>query len=308
MIVLNKADLAPTSRARSPRSSPRLGVPVHAVSAETGEGVKGLLPHLAGGRTAALLGSSGVGKSTIINRLIGEERFRPTRSALTAGAHTTSHRELVAIPGGGVIIDTPGLRELQLWETDGGLDQTFVDVADLIAQCRFSDCEHRTEPGCAIKAALADGTLPRERWESYLKLQRELAHLERKLDPKLGGGAKALGSVFEVPSAAAKGRRPLNGSDPVGSPATRIPGAARRPVRLRADGTAPVGGDRVDRSRRDGSRRRIAASPREHTNPAPSGAPRLRRAKRNSRSKGVLGEPGVPPPFFVLQRLEDVQP
>jgi ribosome biogenesis GTPase / thiamine phosphate phosphatase len=101
------------------------------------------------------------------------------------GRHTTTHRELVPVPGGGVIIDTPGLRELQLWETDGGLDQTFVDVAELIASCRFADCGHETEPDCAIKAALSDGSLSVERWESYKKLQRELARLERKLDPKL---------------------------------------------------------------------------------------------------------------------------
>jgi ribosome biogenesis GTPase / thiamine phosphate phosphatase len=142
--------------------------------------------HLAGGLTAALLGSSGVGKSTIINRLLGEERFKTAEVRSDGrGRHTTSHRELVSVPGGGVIIDTPGLRQLQLWETDGGLDQTFVDVAELVAECRFSDCRHRTEPGCAVNAALASGALPRERWESYLKLQRELAHLERKLDPKL---------------------------------------------------------------------------------------------------------------------------
>jgi ribosome biogenesis GTPase / thiamine phosphate phosphatase len=187
VIVLNKADLAFDLEGQIAEiEAVAFGVPVHAVSAETGEGVEELLPHLAGGRTAALLGSSGVGKSTIINRLLGEERFE-TRDVRSdgRGRHTTTHRELVAIPGGGVIIDTPGLRQLQLWETDGGLDQTFVDITDLIAQCRFSDCEHRTEPGCAIKAALADGTLPRERWDSYLKLQRELAHLERKLDPRL---------------------------------------------------------------------------------------------------------------------------
>jgi ribosome biogenesis GTPase len=89
------------------------------------------------------------------------------------------------VPSGGVIVDTPGLRELQLWETDGGLDKAFADVAELVTQCRFSDCAHDTEPGCAVKEALADGSLPAERWESYLKLQRELAHLERKLDPKL---------------------------------------------------------------------------------------------------------------------------
>jgi ribosome biogenesis GTPase len=187
VIVLNKADLALDLDGQIAEiEGVAFGVPVHAISAETGEGVEELLPHLVGGRTAALLGSSGVGKSTIINRLLGEERFE-TRDVRSdgRGRHTTTHRELVAIPGGGVIIDTPGLRQLQLWETDGGLDQTFVDIADLIAQCRFSDCEHRTEPGCAVKAALADGTLPRERWDSYLKLQRELAHLERKLDPRL---------------------------------------------------------------------------------------------------------------------------
>ena len=187
VIVLNKADLASDLGGQiADVETVAFGVPVHAVSAETGDGVDELLPHVAGGRTAALLGSSGVGKSTIINRLLGEERFRVNDVRSDGrGRHTTTHRELVAITGGGVIIDTPGLRELQLWETDGGLDQTFADIAELIAQCRFSDCAHRTEPGCAVKAGLADGTLPRERWDSYLKLQRELARLERKLDPKL---------------------------------------------------------------------------------------------------------------------------
>jgi ribosome biogenesis GTPase len=187
VIVLNKADLATDLEAQvAETESIAFGVPVHAVSAETGEGVEELRRHLAGNRTAALLGSSGVGKSSLINRLLGEERF-PIAGVRSdgRGRHTTTHRELVAVPGGGVIIDTPGLRELQLWETDEGLDQAFVDVADLILQCRFADCEHRTEPGCAIRAALADGSLSAERWESYLKLQRELARLERKLDPKL---------------------------------------------------------------------------------------------------------------------------
>jgi ribosome biogenesis GTPase / thiamine phosphate phosphatase len=187
VIVLNKADLAVDLEQQIGETEMvAFGVPVHSVSAETGEGIEDLRRHLAGGRTVVLLGSSGVGKSTIINRLLGEEHFRTNDLRSDGrGRHTTTHRELVPVPGGGVIIDTPGLRELQLWETDGGLDQTFVDVAELIAQCRFSDCGHRTEPGCAVKAALSDGSLPAERWESYLKLQRELAHLERKLDPRL---------------------------------------------------------------------------------------------------------------------------
>jgi ribosome biogenesis GTPase len=187
VIVLNKVDLASDLEAQiAETETVAFGVPIHAVSAQTGEGVEDLRRHLAGNRTVALLGSSGVGKSSIINRLLGEEHFRigDVRSD-GRGRHTTTHRELVPVPGGGVIVDTPGLRELQLWESDGGLDQAFADVAELVAQCRFSDCEHRTEPGCAIKSALADGSLASERWESYLKLQRELARLESKLDPKL---------------------------------------------------------------------------------------------------------------------------
>jgi ribosome biogenesis GTPase / thiamine phosphate phosphatase len=187
VIVLNKADLAFDLEAQlAETEGVAFGVPVHAMSAATGDGVEALRAHLAGNRTAVLLGSSGVGKSSLINRLLGEERFRigDVRSD-GRGRHTTTYRELVPVPGGGVIIDTPGLRELQLWDADEGLDQAFVDVAELIAQCRFADCQHRTEPGCAIKASLADGSLPAERWESYQKLQRELARLERKLDPKL---------------------------------------------------------------------------------------------------------------------------
>jgi ribosome biogenesis GTPase len=187
VIVLNKSDLAYDLETQlAETESVAFGVPVHAVSAETGEGVLELRRHLAGNRTVVLLGSSGVGKSSLINLLLGEARFLTGEvRADGRGRHTTSHRELVPVPGSGVIIDTPGLRELQLWETDDGLDQAFVDVADLIAQCRFSDCQHRTEPGCAIKAALDDGSLSTARWESYQKLQRELARLERKLDPKL---------------------------------------------------------------------------------------------------------------------------
>ena len=187
VIVLNKADLAFDLETQvAETESVAFGVPVYAVSAETGDGVDGLRAHLVGDRTAALLGSSGVGKSSLINRLLGKEHFRIGEvRADGRGRHTTTHRELVVLSGGGVIIDTPGLRELQLWEADEGLDHAFVDVAELIAQCRFADCAHNTEPGCAIRRALADGSLPRERWDSYTKLQRELFALEVKLDKRL---------------------------------------------------------------------------------------------------------------------------
>ncbi|HEV2903041.1 MAG TPA: ribosome small subunit-dependent GTPase A [Gaiellaceae bacterium] len=187
VIVLNKADLATDLEgAVAETESVAFGVPVHVVTAVAAEGVDVLRPYLAGAKTGVLLGSSGVGKSTLINALLGDERILTGEvRADGRGRHTTTHRELLVLPEGGVLIDTPGLRELQLWETDGGLEKAFADVAELVNECRFSDCAHDTEPGCAVRAALADGTLPADRWESYLKLQRELAHLERKLDPRL---------------------------------------------------------------------------------------------------------------------------
>lgn len=187
VIVLNKADLADDLEAKlAETESVAFGVPVLAVTAVAGEGVGGLLAYLDGAKTGVLLGSSGVGKTTLINALLvdGRHATGPVRND-GRGRHTTTHRELIVLPGGGILIDTPGLRELQLWEADGGLDQAFADIAELVTECRFSDCAHETEPGCAVRAALADGSLPAERWESYLKLQRELAHLERKVDPRL---------------------------------------------------------------------------------------------------------------------------
>ena len=187
VIVLNKADLADDLEKRlAETESVAFGVPVLVVTAVAGEGVGGLLAYLDGAKTGVLLGSSGVGKTTLINALLvdGQHATGPVRND-GRGRHTTTHRELIVLPGGGILIDTPGLRELQLWETDGGLDRAFADITELVTACRFSDCAHDTEPGCAVQAALADGSLPVERWESYLKLQRELAHLERKLDPRL---------------------------------------------------------------------------------------------------------------------------
>ena len=143
------------------------------------------------GQTVALLGSSGVGKSTLVNRLVGAELLATAEVREDErGRHTTTHRELVRLPDGGLLLDTPGMRELQLWDSAEGLDQAFADVSELVAQCRFSDCQHRTEPGCAVRAALADGSLPAERWESYDKLQRELRALEIRHDARLKSEAR----------------------------------------------------------------------------------------------------------------------
>lgn len=187
VIVLNKADLAlDLETAVAETESVAFGVPVLAVTAVAGEGVGSLLTYLDGAKTGVLLGSSGVGKTTLINALLVDGRYAtgPVRSD-GRGRHTTTHRELIVLPGGGILIDTPGLRELQLWESDDGLERAFADISELMTQCRFSDCAHRTEPGCAVQAALEDGTLEFGRWASYKKLQRELAHLERRLDKRL---------------------------------------------------------------------------------------------------------------------------
>ena len=156
--------------------------PVHAVSARTGEGLDEFRAWLEPNRTAVLLGSSGVGKSTIVNRLLDRELLATGElRADGRGRHTTTRRELLLLPGGGLVLDTPGLRELQLWD-GGGVDDAFAEIAELAGGCRFNDCSHSQEPGCAVLAALAAGTLPPERLASYRKLERELAALERKRD------------------------------------------------------------------------------------------------------------------------------
>ena len=188
VIVLNKADLCQEPEPLVAEvEAVAIGVPIVLTSAETGDGVEDLRAWLTGTRTGALLGSSGVGKSSLANRLLGEERqeTREIRSDGVRGQHTTRHRELLPLPGGGLLLDTPGLRELQLWSAEDGLDTTFEDVASLAAQCRFTDCAHESEPGCAIREALADGTLTEERLQSYRKLQSELARLERQVDKRL---------------------------------------------------------------------------------------------------------------------------
>ena len=187
VFVLTKADLLPdVGPAAAAVESVAFGVPVVPVSSVTGEGVDRVRGFLPPGVTGAFIGSSGVGKSTLVNSLAGEELLE-TREirADGRGRHTTVRRELIVLPEGGLIVDTPGMRELQLWDANEGLEEAFEDVTSLFPRCRFSDCRHENEPGCAVRAALADGTLPRERWESYLSLERELQHLERRQDKRL---------------------------------------------------------------------------------------------------------------------------
>ncbi len=184
VVVLTKADLCDElGAALAVVETVAIGVPVHVVSNVSGLGLDGLRPYFHGNRTVAALGSSGVGKSTLINRLAGRE-LQPTGDVRRdgRGRHTTTRRELIPVPGGGLFLDTPGMRELQLAEVEAGVDEAFRDVAELAASCRFNDCAHETEPGCAVRAALEAGELDFERFESYRRLERELEHLERRLD------------------------------------------------------------------------------------------------------------------------------
>ncbi|WP_430779955.1 ribosome small subunit-dependent GTPase A [Actinoplanes sp. G11-F43] len=177
LLVLTKSDTT-----RDPEAMARQfaelapGVPVLPVSVRRGRGLEALRAHLGPGRTMALLGRSGAGKSTLVNALAGSNlmQVQEIRDADGKGRHTTAYRNLVPIPGGGAVIDTPGIRGVGLLDTGGGLDRAFADVTDLAGRCRFDDCRHETEPGCAVQAALADGTLPPRRLASWRKLRREV--------------------------------------------------------------------------------------------------------------------------------------
>jgi ribosome biogenesis GTPase len=185
IVVLTKADLSPdVAGSLLAVETVAIGVPVHPISNVTGDGLAALDAYLQPGSTVVLLGSSGVGKSTLLNRLAGEE-VMVTRAVAAdgTGRHTTTHRELVVLPGGGMIIDTPGLRELQFWE--GDISAAFEDLEALALECKFRNCAHVQEPGCAVLAAIDDGTLELDRLRSWRKLQRELEAVAARTDNRL---------------------------------------------------------------------------------------------------------------------------
>ncbi len=186
VVVLTKADLSDDpGRAVSDVEAVAPLVDVVVTSVVTSRGIDEVANYMRDHQTVALVGSSGVGKSSLINLLLGEHvlEVRETRSD-DRGRHTTTHRELLVLPTGGLIIDTPGMRELQLWGTEDALDESFQEIALLAADCRFNDCAHDSEPGCAVIEALDSGTLDRARFQSYLKLGRELAALDRRVDQR----------------------------------------------------------------------------------------------------------------------------
>ncbi|MFY9555809.1 MAG: ribosome small subunit-dependent GTPase A [Blastocatellia bacterium] len=188
VVILSKADLCQdVAQKTADAESVAPGTPVHAISSVSGHGLDQIDQYVLPGVTVAFLGSSGAGKSTLINRIVGEEiqKTAEVREHDSRGRHTTTHRELILLKTGGLLIDTPGMRELQLWDAGGSLGEAFSDVESIAAACYFTDCRHQNEPGCAVREALADGSLNADRYQSYVKLEKELEYLDSRMDERL---------------------------------------------------------------------------------------------------------------------------
>lgn len=199
VIVLTKADLCSdvTSKVAEVEAI-AFGVPIHVISSIKQEGLESIDPYLVKGVTIGLLGSSGVGKSTLVNRLANQDvqHIKEIRAGDDRGRHTTTHRELFILPDGALVIDTPGMRELQVWEIDDGLDHLFEDIIHLSEQCKFNDCFHRNEPGCAVQKAIKKGELDEERLDNYNKMEKEAAELALKMLGNIGAVEKKKGKKY----------------------------------------------------------------------------------------------------------------
>lgn len=185
VVVLTKADLVEESAAKVAEVQELdSGIAVVTVSARTGEGLDAFLSHVQPGEACVLIGSSGVGKSTLVNTLLNEDRMatREVRETDDQGRHTTSHRELIVLPSGGMLIDTPGIREVGLLDNEEGVAEVFDDVEDLMTQCKFGNCSHISEPGCAVHGAIKSGELTEDRWTHFVQLRLEMAESKDKID------------------------------------------------------------------------------------------------------------------------------
>jgi ribosome biogenesis GTPase len=193
VLLLNKLDQCPDPAPYlAEAKAVSGGAPVVALSAKTGDGIAELAEWVKPGRTVGFIGSSGVGKSTLVNRLLGTDLIRTfaTRESDERGRHTTTHRQLFVLPGGGVLLDTPGMREMQFWDAEQGLKKAFDEIDALAPSCRFKDCGHDSEPGCAVKAGLESGAVTPERLESWRKLKRELKARTARVDPATAAAEK----------------------------------------------------------------------------------------------------------------------